>query len=80
MVLQSMLFVQQDESKSGLQTRLQRERVMDNIVQVNKDLYLNIAETVKIESHGKNYRISIRNSTGRSPSLIAILRRRGTTN
>jgi hypothetical protein len=76
-----MLFVQQDESKSGLQTRLQqRERVMDNIVQVNKDLYLNIAETVKIESHGKNYRISIRNSTGRSPSLIAILRRRGTTN
>ena len=64
MVLQSMLLIQQDESKSGLQTRLQRERVMDNIVQVNKDLYLNIAEAVKIEPHGKSYRISIRNSTG----------------
>jgi len=37
---------------------------MDNIVQVNQDLYINIAEAVKIEAHGKSFRISIRNSTG----------------
>jgi hypothetical protein len=37
---------------------------MDNIVQVNKDLYLNIAEAVKTEAHGKSYRISMRDSTG----------------
>lgn len=37
---------------------------MDNIVQVNADLYINIAEAVKIEAHGKSFRISIRNSQG----------------
>ncbi|MDK2745349.1 MAG: hypothetical protein NDI90_20805 [Nitrospira sp. BO4] len=37
---------------------------MDNIVQVNPDLYINIAETVKIEAHGKSFRISIRNGIG----------------
>ncbi|MDK2745009.1 MAG: hypothetical protein H8K03_15105 [Nitrospira sp.] len=37
---------------------------MDNIVQVNQDLYLNIVETVKIEAHGKSFRISIRNGSG----------------
>ncbi len=37
---------------------------MDHIVQVNPDLYLNIAEAVKIEAHGKSFRISIRNSQG----------------
>ncbi|MBS0155139.1 MAG: hypothetical protein JSS38_11125 [Nitrospira sp.] len=37
---------------------------MDNIVQVNEDLYINIAEVVKIEAHGKSFRISIRNSQG----------------
>jgi hypothetical protein len=33
---------------------------MDNIVQVNKDLFLNISEAVKIEAHGNSFRISIR--------------------
>lgn len=37
---------------------------MDNIVQVNPDLYLNISEAVKIEAHGKSFRISLRNSSG----------------
>jgi hypothetical protein len=37
---------------------------VDNIVQVNKDLYLNIAESVKIEAHGNSFRISIRNGNG----------------
>lgn len=37
---------------------------MDNIVQVNPDLYLNISEAVKIEAHGKSFRISIRNTQG----------------
>lgn len=38
---------------------------MDIVLQVNKDLYLNIAEAVKSEVHGKSYCIPIRNSTGR---------------
>ncbi|UVT15106.1 MAG: hypothetical protein H8K04_14945 [Nitrospira sp.] len=37
---------------------------MDNMVQVSKDLFLNITEAVKIEAHGKIFRISIRNSNG----------------
>jgi len=37
---------------------------MDNIVQVNPDLYINIAEAVKIEAHGKSFRISVRNGQG----------------
>lgn len=37
---------------------------MDNIVQVNQDLYLNITEAVKIEAHGKSVRISMRNGNG----------------
>jgi hypothetical protein len=37
---------------------------VENIVQVNPDLYINIAETVKIEAHGKSFRISIRNGSG----------------
>lgn len=32
---------------------------MDHNVQVNKDLYLNISEAVKIEVHGNSFRISI---------------------
>ncbi len=37
---------------------------MDNIVQVNKDLFLNISEAVKIEAHGNSFRISIRGNNG----------------
>jgi hypothetical protein len=37
---------------------------MDNIVQVNPGLYINIAEAVKIEAHGKSFRISVRNGPG----------------
>ncbi len=37
---------------------------MEHIVQVNPDLYINIAEAVKIEAHGKSFRISIRNNQG----------------
>lgn len=37
---------------------------MDNIVQVNPSLYLNVAEAVKVEAHGRSFRISIRNSQG----------------
>ncbi|MGC4097874.1 MAG: hypothetical protein QM706_12225 [Nitrospira sp.] len=37
---------------------------MDNIVQVNPDLYINIAEAVKIEAHGKSFRISVRDGHG----------------
>lgn len=37
---------------------------MDNIVQVNPDLYINLAEAVKIEAHGKSFRISVRNGHG----------------
>lgn len=45
---------------------------MDNIVQVNTDLYINIAEAVKIEAHGKSFRISIRNNQGTLTDIIAI--------
>ncbi|UVT18570.1 MAG: hypothetical protein H8K03_12115 [Nitrospira sp.] len=37
---------------------------MDNIVQVNQDLYLNITEAAKIEAHGKSFRILMRNGNG----------------
>ncbi|UVT15379.1 MAG: hypothetical protein H8K04_16425 [Nitrospira sp.] len=37
---------------------------MDNIVQLNQDLHLNITDAVKIETHGKNFRISMRNGNG----------------
>ena len=37
---------------------------MDNIVQVNKGLFLNISEAVKIEVHGNSFRISIQGNNG----------------
>ena len=37
---------------------------MDIVLQVNKNLYLNLAEAVKGEAHGKSYCIPICNSTG----------------
>jgi hypothetical protein len=37
---------------------------VDNIVQVNKDLFLNISEAVKIEAHGNSFRISMRGNHG----------------
>ena len=54
---------------------------MDNIVQVNKDLFLNISEAVKIEAHGNSFRISIRGNNGLlSLSMTAILMHPGTKN
>ena len=53
---------------------------MENIVQVNQDLYLNIVEAVKIEARGKTF-VS-RSGTALAPSrnTIAIPRHRDITN
>lgn len=48
--------------------------MMDNIAQVDPDLYLNISEAVKIEAHGTSFRISIRNSTGALTDYYCIQR------
>lgn len=37
---------------------------MDNIVQINNDLYINLTETIKIVVNGQSYAITIRDGNG----------------